>query len=164
MGAGSGVHRAAVKGTYLLILHLERELADWQVGRLGRFTFAPGYYLYVGSAFGSGGLAARLAHHERRHKPRPHWHIDYLRAQAALVEAWAVASLAPLERCWAGALATAPGLAMPARGFGASDSQLASHLLYSRRMPARQPLIEALLGCAELAGAPRLTIDIRTYS
>ena len=50
------------------------------------------------------------------------------------------------------------------RGFGASDSQLASHLLYSRRMPARQPLIEALLGCAELAGAPRLTIDIRTYS
>jgi Uri superfamily endonuclease len=38
-----------------------------------------GYYLYLGSALGLGGLRTRIAD---RQKPslRPHWHFDYLRA------------------------------------------------------------------------------------
>lgn len=152
-----------MKGIYLLILRLDGALVDQPIGRLGRFTFAPGYYLYVGSAFGSGGIAARLAHHERAHKPRPHWHIDYLRQQAVLAEAWGVATLARLERCWAGALARSPGLSIPAPGFGASDSDVISHLLYAGHAPPRQVLIDTLLGCAEQAAAPSLAIDIRVY-
>ncbi len=35
----------------------------FEMGRLGRFDIIPGYYAYVGSAFGSGGLPARLGHH-----------------------------------------------------------------------------------------------------
>lgn len=51
----------AKSGTYILILSSPaRSTID--VGRLGRMTLAHGYYLYVGSAFGPGGLRARIAH------------------------------------------------------------------------------------------------------
>ncbi|MEW8259618.1 MAG: DUF123 domain-containing protein, partial [Candidatus Thiodiazotropha taylori] len=58
-----------------------------QVGRLGLCDFTRGWYLYVGSAFGPGGVAARCAHH-RRISPRPRWHIDYLRAVTNLRQIW----------------------------------------------------------------------------
>ena len=109
------------------MLRLDADLIDLAIGRLGRYDCAAGYYLYVGSAFGSAGLAARLAHHERAVKQRPHWHIDYLRAQARLVEAWAVGTDARLECCWARALAGAPGLTMPIEGFGSSDNGCATY-------------------------------------
>ncbi len=37
-----------------------------------------GYYIYVGSAFGPGGVNARVSRHFRNTK-KLHWHIDYLR-------------------------------------------------------------------------------------
>ncbi|HNP87319.1 MAG TPA: GIY-YIG nuclease family protein [Kouleothrix sp.] len=153
-----------MKGVYLLILSLRTELADLTIGRLGRFRFAPGYYLYVGSARGPGGIAARLAHHERSSQARPHWHIDYLRVHAALTETWGIATNdAELERCWARELAGTPGLNIPAPGFGASDSNAPSHLFYAQAMPMRQALLETLLHCAEGLGAHEFTLDIRDY-
>lgn len=153
--------RERLKGIYLLILRLDADLADFAIGRLGCYCFTAGYYLYVGSAFGSGGITARLAHHQHRPKPRLHWHIDYLREHAALLEVWGIATPARLERCWAHALALTPGLSIPAPGFGASDSDAASHLFYTPDPPARDQLMLALLGCAEQAGATNLAIDIR---
>jgi Uri superfamily endonuclease len=47
------------------------------VGRLGEFDLVPGFYAYVGSAFGLGGLRARIGHHPES-TAEPHWHIDYL--------------------------------------------------------------------------------------
>jgi Uri superfamily endonuclease len=43
------------KGIYLLELKLNSDSLI-KVGKLGLFTFQNGYYYYVGSAFGSGGL------------------------------------------------------------------------------------------------------------
>ncbi len=60
----------AEPGTYALLLKLDR----WEritVGKLGTFDFPAGYYLYVGSALGPGGLQARLAHHQRGSKSPP---------------------------------------------------------------------------------------------
>jgi Uri superfamily endonuclease len=72
------------KGVYVLILYLPYRRTI-QIGRLGKFNFSDGYYAYVGSAFGPGGLAARLSHHLRRsHKPR--WHIDYLRRHVDITD------------------------------------------------------------------------------
>ena len=71
------------KGTYALVLHLECT-EEITVGKLGMFTFPAGYYLYVGSALGPGGLEARLARHRRRGK-KLRWHIDYLLEHAQLV-------------------------------------------------------------------------------
>ena len=34
-----------------------------------------GFYIYVGSAFGAGGLSSRIHRHLRRNK-KLHWHID----------------------------------------------------------------------------------------
>ena len=51
-------------GTYALVMLLARTTA-LSVGKLGPVTFNAGYYVYTGSAFGPGGLAARSGHHLR---------------------------------------------------------------------------------------------------
>jgi len=43
-----------------------------------KLDLLPGYYIYIGSAFGPGGVRARMLRHLRADKPK-HWHIDYLR-------------------------------------------------------------------------------------
>ena len=47
------------KGTYALLLYLRHRRAI-RVGRLGPIDFDSRWYIYVGSAFEPGGLAARL--------------------------------------------------------------------------------------------------------
>jgi Uri superfamily endonuclease len=61
-------------GTYALILACRRTGAV-RVGRLGTMQLQPGAYAYVGSAFGTGGLEARLRHHLLP-ASQPDWHID----------------------------------------------------------------------------------------
>ena len=49
-----------VPGTYILLLHAALE-RDVTIGAAGILSLRQGYYAYVGSAFGPGGLYARLA-------------------------------------------------------------------------------------------------------
>lgn len=151
-----------MKGSYILVLQLERPVAGLMIGRLGRFDFAAGYYLYIGSAQGPGGLAARLAHHQQRQKARPHWHIDYLRAVARLREAWLVVSPARLERPWCEALTAHPAVSAPVRGFGASDSNCATHLFYMPRGPHPSLLTGVILG-AFYDEPAELRIEIHSF-
>ena len=51
-------------GTYALILSCASN-ARIQVGRLGTMQLQCGYYVYLGSALGPGGLRARIAHHQK---------------------------------------------------------------------------------------------------
>jgi Uri superfamily endonuclease len=117
-----------VKGGYVLVLALRRPIA-LPIGRLGAFHFPAGTYAYTGSALGSGGLAARLAHH-RRLNPSPHWHVDYLRPHTRLREIWSAASDERLECAWASTLLGLPGAQVIAPRFGASDCRCATHLVY----------------------------------
>ena len=64
------------KGTYVLVVSVV-QMKRLEIGRLGAYDIVPGFYAYVGSAFGSGGLRARLGHHLES-TASPHWHIDYL--------------------------------------------------------------------------------------
>ena len=73
-------------GTYALILFCASN-ARIQIGRLGMMQLQRGDYIYLGSASGPGGLRARMAHHHKP-SPRPHWHIDYLRAHTQLQCIW----------------------------------------------------------------------------
>ncbi len=57
------------RGTYILVMHNSRETTV-QVGRLSDLLLKTGWYLYVGSAFGPGGLMARLKRHLRKQKQR----------------------------------------------------------------------------------------------
>jgi Uri superfamily endonuclease len=152
-----------LKGIYLLIMRLDADLASLPIGRLGLWDFAAGYYLYIGSAFGKGGIAARLAYHEHPVKARPHWHIDYLRPHVALVESWCVATTAHLESCWARHLAAAPGIRIPVPGFGASDSEFTSHLLYSGARPPRHLIVEALMDCFLQQHTAEFTLELCNY-
>ncbi len=121
-------------GTYALIL-LASEPAVIAAGALGELRIEPGAFLYVGSAFGPGGVRARVERHARREK-RHRWHVDYLTAVAPVVEAWITHDPRRLECAWLAALAGIRGARMPWPGFGASDCGCASHLLRFRRPPA----------------------------
>ena len=121
-------------GTYVLVLHVENPCTI-PVGRLGTVTLAPGFLLYVGSAFGPGGLAGRLAHHLRP-AARPHWHIDYLRAALPVVEVWLCPGPQRLEHRVALALHAAPGSSIPLPRCGASGCTCPAHLFAFARRPA----------------------------
>ena len=71
-----------------------------QIGRLGGMQLSKGWYVYVGSAFGPGGLAARVSRHLQRHKTR-HWHIDHLIWATTVREVWYSQRQPDLEHCWA---------------------------------------------------------------
>lgn len=124
-------------GTYALILRLinDRVIA---VGKLGTFDFPAGYYIYVGSAFGPGGLAGRLGRHLVPLKPdrAPHWHIDYLRRWASIMEIWFAEHATPREHHWATLVDDLSDCALPARRFGASDCRCRSHLFHFAHLPA----------------------------
>jgi len=74
------------RGTYILISQVV-QLRHLKIGCLGEFDIMPEFYAYMGSAFGSGGLPARLGHHFES-PAELHWHIDYLLQVATPVEVW----------------------------------------------------------------------------
>jgi Uri superfamily endonuclease len=140
-------------GTYALVMWLSHEV-ELQVGRLGRFRCAPGWYLYVGSALGPGGVQARVARHARAQK-RLHWHVDYLLAWAELREVWTMEEPVRRECDWAQALAALPGVRIPVPGFGASDCRCKAHLF----LASEQPSVDDL---ARAAGYSFLRISVST--
>ncbi len=123
-------------GTYVLVLEV-REPARIRAGRLGELEVRPGWYLYIGSAFGPGGVAARCRHH-RRTAIRPHWHIDYLRAVSELREIWFSCDSAKREHTWSRLIGEETGATRPFPGFGASDCDCGSHLFCFPKPPSFQ--------------------------
>lgn len=120
-------------GTYILVLNLP-SACDINVGALGRWKFSSGCYAYAGSAFGPGGLRARLRHHLIS-SAAPRWHIDYLRGFAEITEIWFTMDRRRLECIWAGVLGDLSDNSQALPGFGASDCRCRSHLIYFRHKP-----------------------------
>jgi Uri superfamily endonuclease len=128
-------------GTYVVVLRNRLSLS-LQIGRRGELAVRPGFYLYVGSALGSGGLVARVSRHCRG-GTRKHWHIDYLRARTQPVAVWYRYSRTRLEHDWAAVLARTSDM-VPVKGFGCSDCQCDAHLFYSAQEPTAGAFAEAL--------------------
>ena len=63
-------------GAYLLLIELTK-VTDVQLSNKVSASLVPGRYLYAGSAYGPGGLKARIARHMRRAKAQ-RWHVDQL--------------------------------------------------------------------------------------
>jgi Uri superfamily endonuclease len=141
-------------GTYVLALWLSSP-RDLIIGRLGEIQFPAGWYLYVGSALGPGGLRARVQRHWRHltSGKRAHWHIDYLREQAIWGGAWggvsdlglagqSLADQHPLDQAlecrWAAMLRLLPRSQVVAPGFGASDCRCRTHLIHVPALPAEE--------------------------
>lgn len=94
-----------------------------------------GTYAYVGSAFGPGGVRARVDRHWQGGKAR-HWHIDYLRPQADLRQVWYTYDTVRRECTWAEVLQAFPHASIPLNGFGASDCDCAAHLIFFPEPPS----------------------------
>lgn len=139
-------------GTYVLALWLGAARSI-SIGRLGRHLFPVGWYLYVGSARGAGGLRARLLRHERRLGPtkRAHWHLDLLREHCTWGGAWVRPSEERLECAWAQSLASLPDACLVVPGFGASDCRCAAHLVHVMALPTDEWFAQTL-------GAERIVV------
>ena len=114
-------------GTYVLVFRLT---ARTRVKTSHGFTFLePGIYAYVGSAFGPGGLRARISRHLRREK-KIHWHIDWVTTGEEFqpLGVWVVVG----ERKEKELAELLSGTFKPVPGFGASDSREDSHLFIVR--------------------------------
>jgi Uri superfamily endonuclease len=129
-----GAALRARPGTYVLWLQLGTSLRV-RAGGLGLLHFSAGSYAYVGSAFGPGGIAARLGRHFRLNK-RQRWHIDYLRRVSDTPGAWVSYDDTRHEHRWALALTALPGAQLPVAGFGSSDCRCPSHLIWFERPPS----------------------------
>lgn len=130
-----------VKGTYILILQLKK-MKQITIGKLGEIKFSPGYYAYVGSAFGPGGLNSRIKHHRQTPKERFHWHIDYLREEAKLKQVWASDHEENLEHEWASVLREIA--IKPISKFGCSDCKCESHLFHFKTLKSIKPFKEII--------------------
>jgi Uri superfamily endonuclease len=122
-------------GTYALILKSD-SIAHVQIGRWGMLDLQPGYYIYVGSAFGPGGVKARVSRHLRKDKQK-HWHIDYLREHLTPIEVWFSYQRKHLEHEWAESLFKMPEMS-PVQGFGCSDCKCDAHLFFTLETPESQ--------------------------
>ena len=129
----TGMELPEAKGTYVLIAFVPR-MKRLEVGRLGAYDIIPGFYAYVGSAFGPGGLRARIQHHLES-VAEPHWHIDYLLGHAEPVEVWYALAGRKLEQDLAEVLERSSRWRMPIPRFGASDYHRSrtSHLFFAKR-------------------------------
>lgn len=121
-------------GTYALILKTV-QYSKCLIGSLGYLHIRPGFYIYTGSAFGPGGLKARLAHHLKR-SANPRWHIDYLRQQANIYEIWYTYDSQKREHEWADRFYALSSAEIPFPGFGSSDCRCPSHLFYFAAVPS----------------------------
>jgi Uri superfamily endonuclease len=114
-----------------------------EVGRLGSISFDAGIYAYVGSAFGPGGLAARLGRYIAG-PVRKHWHIDHLLEHGEVAGALVSTNTSRLECTWATWLGTR--CSGHTRGFGASDCSCHSHLFFIHSQKQLKEIIRAI-GC-----------------
>ena len=134
-------------GTYALVLRSSSSMQA-KIGKWGILDIRPGYYIYVGSAFGPGGLPARVARHCRQEKSK-RWHVDYLREFVTPESVWYSYGPVRYEHDWAAALAKMEGV-NPVKGFGCSDCKCEAHLFFSLDKPALPVFARAIQGRAEL--------------
>jgi Uri superfamily endonuclease len=105
------------RGAYALVIDLARPLA-LEIPRFIGSVLPAGRYVYCGSAYGAGGIAARVARHRRVDK-KLRWHMDHLTWPGTVVD---VLQAAGGRECalLAAVLAT-PGAHVPLWRFGSTD-------------------------------------------
>jgi len=117
-------------GTYIVTFRLDADAdaEDVGVGALGTFRFPAGFYCYVGSMFGPGGVRARTGRHRTRVKTNKKWNVDFLTPHAGAVEVWWTHDPVRRECSWSAALGASAAFDCPVPEFGARDCRKAPPL------------------------------------
>ncbi|MDO5844060.1 MAG: GIY-YIG nuclease family protein [Methanocorpusculum sp.] len=124
------------KGVYCLLLRCTTA-QKIKIGAIGEIEFDKGWYVYVGSALGSGGLS-RVERHIRFYRERyrkPKWHIDYLMEKIRLEEVVCAETEERLE-CILAKNVGGAGISK----FGCSDCFCETHLFYRKDSPLEEIL------------------------
>ena len=119
------------KGVYVLILKLDQEL-DIQIGKFAKLHFKKGFYLYTGSALGTGGFK-RVERHfniSTGKNPTRKWHIDYLSSKSKIVYAILLPTEDAIECKLARNIIKISGISI-IPGFGCTDCMCETHLIYA---------------------------------
>lgn len=110
-----------MKAVYAVFLRLEEE-KEISIGALGRRDFAPGLYVYVGSAMNS--VEKRVERHLSETEDH-HWHIDYFSSEAEPFDHLVIPEGSDLECVLADIVGE---LGEPMEGIGSSDCGCGAHL------------------------------------
>jgi len=124
MKTAAGSLVPGVPGSYVLLAYLPAAACISSVGGSKKWRLEAGFFAYVGSARGPGGLRARLDRHFRAQR-KPHWHLDALLERASPCGYLCLCGEAN-ECALAAAIAEVAELAVA--GFGCSDCHCRSHL------------------------------------
>ncbi len=113
-----------MKGAYILLIHLEED-SEIKVGKLGKYIFKRGYYVYVGSAMNN--IEKRINRHLSKHK-KLRWHIDYLLEHGKIVDVYMIPSEKKVECEIANKIKNFGRIVV--KKFGSTDCRCESHLFY----------------------------------
>ena len=129
------------KGTYSLILKLEND-QHIEIGKLGKFLFKKGYYVYSGSALGGFG---RVKYQLKKNKNK-RWHIDYLLDNAKIIKIFLSEVEKNYEHEVSKSLSNSKNAEVLVRGFGSSDCKegCPSHLIYFSENPEISDIYQRL--------------------
>ncbi len=123
------------KGIYCLVLATAGTTV--RAGALGEISFPEGWYVYIGSALGTGGLK-RLDRHvalSRERNKTPKWHIDHLLLAPGFTLKYTVSAATGYDlECLLAQRLGEPGI----RGFGCSDCSCTTHLLFREQDPKKE--------------------------
>lgn len=114
-------------GLYKIFMFMP-DTKEIKVGKLGSFVFKKGYYIYIGSA--KNALQARVSRHLSKRK-KMHWHIDYFLKNAFVTKT--ILYYEPeMTECMLNkkTFESYANAFYPVQGFGASDCDCISHLIY----------------------------------
>lgn len=116
-------------GVYALILEITRDIVV-KVGSLGTLKFEKGFYIYIGSARGPGGLRTRLTRHVRG-PARIKWHIDYItsRDDVKAIAAVVAETTLDMEETVSSEMIKQKCIKPQIKDFGSSDKRSITHLL-----------------------------------
>ncbi len=134
-------------GIYILLVEVSAPIALRFDKRGSRVAWLPpGCYAYVGSAWGPGGLEARLGRHlgYRRGK-RLHWHIDRLLSSGFAAPRGYVAAIGCREE--GGVAACLAERYEPIEGFGATDDDSVSSHLFLLGRSYGCGMVEGVVTC-----------------
>ncbi len=122
-------------GIYNLIVKLNKK-SILSIGKLGKFTFPKGCYVYTGSS--KKNLSQRIERHKRRHDKKLKWHIDFLlNSEYAKVVDISIFENPEYDECSLNrTILNNKGAEIIVKGFGSSDCKngCPAHLIFFKNI------------------------------